>query len=225
MRYRSILLIILLTIIGFILFGLGIGFLTAFIKDKFGTNFLWVGLTTVIALSGIYLKREERKAKKQETSKKYEYLEVGKLLFKNHSTDFEVFYNAHLNAGKKNIRGIESLNDFADQKKLTLMIDWRGEENDGEVEAFIGTQIDATISRTYTNDCRAKYKDDDTGNSEFIIHLFKAIDKDLKGLHKKIIFFDLGTDSYIFTVTDTTTFKEIMKHERVNFYGTEKLKI
>jgi hypothetical protein len=47
---------------------------------------------------------------------------------------------------------------------------------------------------------------------------------DLKVVNKKLLFFDLATDSYIFTVTDITTFKDIIKIEREDFHGTEKFK-
>lgn len=207
-----------------VLFGLGIGFLIAFIKDKGGDNYFWAALIMLVVLSAIYLVRDEMKSKKELTRKKSQYLDLGKLLFKNYTNDFEIFYNAYLKADNKNLRPIEALHEFADKKGLSLIIDWKGEENEGETQDFINSQIDETISWINTTKLREKNTEDAARDGKFIIRLFKAIDKDLKEINKKLLFFDLGTDSYIFAVTNTTTFKDITKIESGDFQGTEKLK-
>jgi hypothetical protein len=204
-----------------ILFGLGLGFLIAFIKDKGGNNYIDAALIILGVISMIYIVRDEIKSKKELTRNKTQYLELGKLLFKKYTTDFEVIYNAYLHAENKNLKPIEVLQDFADNKGISLTIDWKGEENEGEIQDFISSHINKKISWTNTN----KLKENKTVISEdkFIIRLFKTIDEDLKEINNRLLFFDLVTDSYIFTVTDTTTFKAITKIDNKYFHGSEKL--
>jgi len=228
MTYRRLLLIILSIIVVIILLALGVGFLIAFIDDKFGDNFLWTILIILVVLSSIYLVRDEIKTKKELTRKKSQYLELGKLLFKSYKNDFEVFYNSYLQAAKngsyKSLKPIEALHEFADKNGLSLIIDWKGEENEEEIEDFIGSQINKTISWTNTGKLKEKNTGYVTRDGKFIIRLFKAIDKDLKEINKKLLFFDLGTDAYIFTVADSSTFRQITKIESKEFHGVEKLK-
>lgn len=208
----------------FIFVGLGIGFLIAFIKDKGGNNYIWAILIFLAVLSVIYIVIDERKSKKELTRKKSQYLDLGKLLFENYTTEFEVFYQSYLQTNNKNLKPIEAIHEFADKKGLSLIIDCKGEENEGEVEYFISSLIDKTISWTNTAKLRERNSDYENNNSKFIYILFNAIDKDLKEINGKLLFFDLGTDSYIFTVTQSTIFKKITKIENEDFHGSEKFK-
>ena len=229
MRYLKLILLIISIIAVIVLFGLGIGFLVAFIKDKFDDNILLAALIILVGSSLIYLVRFEIKSKKALTRNKSQYLELGKLLFKNYTNDFEVFYNSYLQGENevisKSLRPIETLQKFTEKKGLSLIIDWKGEENEGEIEEFINSRIEKTISWKNTTKLREYNTCDVTRDSKFIIRLFKTIDKDLEEIKKKLLFFELGTDTFIFTVTDTTTFRKIIKIESKDFYGTEKLRI
>jgi hypothetical protein len=228
MKFRTLLLIFLSIVVVIILLGLGIGFLIGFINDKFGDIFLWATFIILVVLSLIYLVRDEIKSKKELARRKSQYLELGKLLFRNHTNEFDVFYASYLkdDNGKssQNPRPIDALHEFADKKGLSLIIDWKGEENEGEIQDFINAQTGKTVSWTNTTKLREGNTDKATRDGKFIIRLFKAIDKDLKAINKMLLFFELGTDAYICTVTDTTTFRGITKIESKHFHGTAKFK-
>jgi hypothetical protein len=223
MKNRIVIVILVIIIFGAVL-GLGARFLSEFLRDKLGLNFLVAVLVIVVVLWLTVLARNKIKSKNELTLRKSQYLELGKILFKDRAPEFEVYYNAYLKADNKNLGPIEVLHEYADKNGLSLIIDWKGEENDREVEFFITSKIGKSISWTNSNIVREENKVDERRDEQFIIRLFKAIDKDLKVIDKKLLFFDLGTDSYIFTVTDTAVFKEIRKIESKDIHGSEKFK-
>ena len=228
MKYRILLLIIPLIIVAVILLALGSGFLVTFVTDKFGETFLWAGLAILAIFALINEIKDNIKSKKELTKKRAQYLEAGKLLFKNHPDDFEAFYGPYLQGGKdsnlKKLKPIEVLHKFAHEKGLSLIIDWRGEENEGEIQHFISAQMEQTIRWANTATLKTQRNDDEVSNGAFIVRLFKAMDKDLQEAGKKLLFFELESDAYVFMVTDKTTFREIKKIAGEAFYGTEKLK-
>ncbi len=212
---------ILLILAGIILLSFGMGVLIAFINDMFGSVFWWFMLIALVVLSVVYLVRYEIRSKKDMVRKRSQYMEFGMLIFKDHINDFEVFYNAFLatesNVTSQRVLPIEVMQDFADKKGLSLMVDWRGEEDTGEIEIFINSHIDKILEWTNTQKLRAQHSKKETHDGRFIIKLFKAIDADLKEIHKKILFFDLGNDAYYFIVTDEAIFHTVTKIESKDF--------
>jgi hypothetical protein len=84
-----------------------------------------------------------------------------------------------------------------------------------------GGLINNIPNALYSNPILNKENIDYSEDEFYILKLFEAIDKDLVEVNKKLLFFDLGTDSYIFTVIDQKTYNIICKHKE--FHGSEKL--
>jgi hypothetical protein len=182
-----------------------------------------------------------RNRKRNRLAKESSFSEIGRLLYPDHVAAFDTIFNAYLTDTKKfvreneelleeydfddgEIKAIELLYIFGDMKEKVSMTDWRGEENSKEVEEFIERMMLVKPVWTNTNQLRANSKEDDERDGDFIIDLFKAIDKDLNVLDKKLIFYQLGWDAYVYTVVDSKTFKDIIAKAPGSFVGSAKLK-
>lgn len=169
-------------------------------------------------------------------------LEAGQLLFPALKTDFEILFKSFLKDKKTflidnqellenydnfeldKLKSIEVIYIFGDSKKKLWMTDWRGEENEREIENFIENKLKIKSDWTKTIELRKGYDKEKQRDGKFIIDLLKTIDKDLDTLSKKLIFLDLGWDAYVYTVVDQDSFKTITDKFGTLFYGTEKLR-
>ncbi len=97
-------------------------------------------------------KRSGRKRKKLTND---ELVEVGKFLFPNYLSDFQIFISSFLHNKAKfisenkvlllsydnfemnKLKPIDVIYIFGDSKKLLNLTDWRGEENESEIEIFL----------------------------------------------------------------------------------------
>ena len=171
-----------------------------------------------------------------------EFLEAGQLLFPNHKPEFGKFFNSFINDKTKfiseydellqdydnfeieKLKAIEVLYIFGDGKKQLRMIDWRGEENEKEIEAFIEKRLKQKV--TWTN--AAKFRTDnakaDQRDGGFVIDLFKQIDKDLQLINQRLIFFSLSWDAYVFTTISTKSFEQITTKLPNHFEGADQLR-
>ncbi|MBK6475178.1 MAG: hypothetical protein IPF95_10790 [Flavobacteriales bacterium] len=218
---------VLLGIIGLVLFiglVLGVGFITAMLSDKLDENIIWTFLILLILAALINLFIIGYRNKKNLKTKIHHYFDIGKIIFSQYKAEFEAYYTYYLNNQTRKFRPIDALAAFADNKGLSLVIDWRGEENEGEIEEFINSKVD-TLRWPNTVELREQYLGRETRDGKFIIRLFKALEKDLKQLNHQLLFFDLGGDSYVFIITDATTFKNIMKSKDIDLHGAGKLRI
>jgi hypothetical protein len=169
-------------------------------------------------------------------------LEAGQLLFPNLKTDFEVFFISYLNDKKTflaeneelleeydnfeldKLKAIEVIYIFGDSKEKLWMTDWRGEENEREIENFLENKLQIKTNWTKVNELRNAADEETQRDGIFIMELLKTIDKDLEPINKRLIFIDLGWDAYVYTVVDRTTFTTISDKFETQFHGTEKLK-
>jgi hypothetical protein len=169
-------------------------------------------------------------------------LEAGQLLFPRPKTDFEAFFNTFLKDKKgflteneklledydnfklDKLKPIEVIYIFGDSKGKLWMTDWRGEENEREIENFLEDKLQIKTYWKNVNEIRKGVDEERQRDGEFIIDLFKTIDKDLEALNKRLIFLDLGWDAYVYTVVDQVSFKSITDKFRTLFHGTEKLR-
>jgi len=168
-------------------------------------------------------------------------LEAGQLLFSEFKPDFEVFLNLFLNDKKifladnqelladydnfelEKLMPIEVIYLFGDSKQKVGMTDWRGEENEREMEHFIEEKLKIKTVWTNVNELRKGADEEKQRDGEFIITLLKTIDKDLAPLNKRLILFDLGWDAYVYTVVDQVAYKTITDKCSAHFHGTDKL--
>ena len=169
-----------------------------------------------------------------------DFLEIGQLIYPNHKDEFRAYFSTFIENksdfinenedlideyGFDNVNALEATYLFGDNRGLLGYIDWRGEENENEVEGFIEDQIGQT---NFNWDNSKKLRQSSTSinqrDGEFVIDLFKAVDKDLKADNKQLIFFDLGFDAYVFIATSKEIFDSVSEKEPSSFHGTEKLK-
>ena len=188
--------------------------------------------------------RIEKKTKNSETNFKpnsnIELLEIGQLLFPNQYSEFELFFNSFQNDKKTflienkeflkgydnfeldKLKAIEVIYIFGDSKQAVWMTDWKGEENEREVETFLETKLQSKIDWIHVNKLREEINPPKKAG-DFINNLLKTVDKDLEPINKKLVFFNLGWDAYIYTVADKTSFKSINSKFDALFHGTEEL--
>jgi hypothetical protein len=169
-------------------------------------------------------------------------IEAGQLLFPDLRTDFEAFFNLFLNDRKTflaneellddydnfedldKLKAIEAIYIFGDSRQKLCLIDWRGEENEGEIESFLEENLQIKIDWRNVNERRKAVDKEKQRDGKFIIDLLKTFDKDLATLNKKLFFFDLGWDAYVFTVVDKTSYEAITDKFTDLFHGSEKLR-
>lgn len=169
-------------------------------------------------------------------------IHAGQILFTNHKTEFEKFFSSFLmdkisflsendelladndNFDLDNLRAIEVIYIFGDNKRLLWITDWKGEENDREIEKFLETKLQIKTDWTNVNNLRDGVDEEKQRDGKFIVDLLKSIDKALEPINKKMIFLDLGWDAYVYTVVDQTSYKTITGKFGTLFHGTEKLR-
>jgi len=190
-------------------------------------------------------KKEQQKSNEDAISNKNtkeDLSQTGQYVFPEFTTEFETFYNLYLNNKKlflssnksllvhydnlelDELKPIEVLYIFGDSKQKIGMTDWRGEENEREIENFLESNLQIKALWNNANELRKTVAKENQNNSEFIIDLLKTIDKDLKPLKKKIVLFDLSWDAYVYTVVSQTSYKMLTEKFGTLFHGTEKLR-
>ncbi|WP_184550392.1 DUF6630 family protein [Mucilaginibacter sp. FT3.2] len=178
--------------------------------------------------------------KKKDRKEKANFWEIGEMTFPAYREEFCDFYKSYLGGPKmfvtrharllkdadsfapKKLKPIDIFYLFADSKKLVKVVDWRGEENKGEIEEFIDQLL--TRENTWTNVSKLRVclnAENRSGN--FIVDLFKAVDIDLKVIGRRLVFFELGGDAYVYTVIDSKTASQVIKQSGGALYGVEKL--
>jgi len=171
-----------------------------------------------------------------------DYLEVGQLLFPNYKSDFDKFFISFASDKTKflsehdellqdydnfeleKLKAIEVLYIFGDSKKQLWLTDWRGEENEKEIESFIEKHLNQKVTWTNASKFRADNAKADQRDGGFVIELFKKVDTDLQQINQRLIFFSLGWDAYVFTTVDTKSFGQITTKMPSNFEGADKLR-
>lgn len=171
-----------------------------------------------------------------------DYLTVGQLLFPEHKDELGKFYNSYAtdkatfiseyavllqnyeNFDLEKLAPIEVLYIFGDSKEQIWFTDWRGEENEMEIETFIEEYLGHKVNWTKSSTLRLDYPEEDQRDGEFIIELFKRIDEDLQQYHKRLIFFSLGWDAHVFTAVDSKSFTNITTKMPSQFEGANELK-
>src|SRR5215204_4231529 len=171
-----------------------------------------------------------------------DYLEIGRLLFPNHKSEFDNFFNSFItdkakfisehdellqdydNFELEKLKAIEVLYIFGDSKKQLWLIDWKGEENEKEIESFVEKHLNKKITWTNASKFRSDNAKTDQRDGSFVIELFKQADKDLQQINRRLIFFSLGWDAYVFTAVDKKSFDHITTKMPSNFEGADKLR-
>lgn len=190
-------------------------------------------------------KIEKRKHIEKTTLRKVsqeELIETGQYLFADFKADFAAFFYSFLKDKKtflvKNkellaeydnfeldkLKAIEVIYIFGDSKQKLYLTDWRGEENEREIVNFLEDKLQIKSDWKNVNELRKGADEERQRDGEFIVDLLKTIDKDLEPINKRLIFFDLGWDAYVYTVVDQTSYKAITDKFGTLFHGTKKLR-
>jgi len=189
-------------------------------------------------------KKEQKKSNADAISnktKKEELSSAGHYLFPDFAAEFVTFFNEYQNNKKRfissnksllvgydnfeleQLKPIEVLYIFGDSKQKVTITDWRGEENEREIEHFLENKLQIKTSWMNTKELRKAIDEKKQNDPEFVIALLKTIDKDLQPLKKRIIFFDLGWDSYVYTAVSHASYKMLTEKFGTFFHGTDKL--
>ena len=167
-----------------------------------------------------YGKNEEKKKKKAAA----DYLRAGELLFADQREGFTEFYQSYLRRKKKEEdEPMDALNEFADGRNLLGVTDWRGEENEGEVEEFIEQLLGQKIVWTHTALLRSEVPLDEQRDGGFIVDLFKAMDKDLKAIDRRLLFLGLS-DTYEYMVVPVRVLEDVRKMKLSGLRGAGELR-
>jgi hypothetical protein len=171
-----------------------------------------------------------------------ELIEIGPFLFSELSNDYTTFIRSYLtdkktflNENKKlleeydnfemeKLKPIEVIYIFGDSKGKLWMTDWRGEENETEIEQFFEDKLQIKTDWKNVTDIRKGLEEEKQRDGKFIIDLLNTFDKDLETLNKRLIFLNLGWDAYVYTVIDQVSYKTITDKFGTLFHGTEKLR-
>ena len=233
MKIIKYILIILGVVVSIVGIAMCIGFLGAFINDKLGWQWIVFTLAFFVLLSLIYIMRDRKKSIENDSQLE----KIGMLIFPDYKDEFKKFYSLYLQDPKQflaqeelqefdlgNIRPIDVLYLFGEIKSLVHLIDWRGEEDEDEIETYLeNNHLKHKHTWTNTSKLRVGVSEEKQRNGKFIITLFKSIDKDLQTINKQLIFLDLGSDAYAYTTVDTNTFDEIINNSPSNFHGSNTL--
>ncbi len=170
-----------------------------------------------------------------------ELLEFGQLLFPIHKNEFQNFFNSFISDKKRflteneellknydnfeldKLKAIEAIYVFGDSKEQLWLTDWRGEENEREIENFLENKLQIKADWTNLNKLKSGVDQEKQRDGKFIIDVLKTVDKDLELMNKRIIFLDLGWDAYVYTVVDQSSFKTISDKFGKLIHGTENL--
>lgn len=146
-----------------------------------------------------------------------------------YSENKKTFYNKYKSILKsydffefENLKPIELFYVFCDSRKLLSIIDWRGEENDKEIEQFIENLLKTEI--IWSNTIELRRKKQSSKDKDFVKMLFQTIQKDISKLNLKILFLEMGWDSYVYTVIDQDIADEVLNLYPKEFTDINSLK-
>ncbi|MCL2743142.1 MAG: hypothetical protein FWE67_04755 [Planctomycetaceae bacterium] len=117
---------------------------------------------------------------------------------------------------------------FAEDKNVMFRVDWSGEDETGDVAQFVGQLLQ---SRNITGfewdtekfDASLDWKK--LGRGDYILLLFKAVDKELQKIGNRLTFFFMGDDSYPFTVLNEADFDKVnrLAWSHYGVYGADTM--
>jgi len=146
-------------------------------------------------------------------------------LYMSHKKTFltqnDSFLNSHNNFDANNLEPIELLYLFASSKNLVFITDWKGEENEHEIEIFLETLVPKPV---WKNSSDVRNKSDKPKGDNYTVRLLKSIDKDLRAIDRCLIFFDLSWDAYVYTCIDTKACESAVGKAPDVFYNAKKLR-
>lgn len=177
----------------------------------FKVIFIIVGIGLVIILEILWRKKHRFDINKT--------IQIGKLLFESKRTRFEEYVNTY-KTNKHNFKmiyvddfsGIDDIKEmtsldfillFGDYADEILTIDWRGEENEGEIQKWCEEKLGHPVNWTQVENFRKEE------NNTSIESLIKTINSDLNQINYSLIVFDSANDSFELAVISNKNLKTI----------------
>ena len=136
-------------------------------------KYIIIAILTIIIVGAIQAFRNKKRNLLVNST---DLLETGQLLFPELKTDFEFFFNSFLNDKKTflgdnqellenydnfeldKLKPIEVIYIFGDSKGKLWMTDWRGEENEREIELFLEDKLQIKTDWKNVNEKRVVLK-------------------------------------------------------------------
>jgi hypothetical protein len=216
MKGRPSTLTILLGFVGLIIaIGLILGFAMNYLAKMVDPYVLGSATLIILAFIGIFEWRQKIKQKQKDK----DFLSIAKTIRPTFKTEIDSFFKSF----KDGTKPIDLFYNFMEDKNQVLTVDWRGEENEGEIETFIESLNQEQIEWTKVNELIEGQLKRKVSDDKFIIKLFKSIDMDLQNINTRLLFLNIDGDSYVFTTVDTETYKKVLDNLGKEFYGVDKL--
>lgn len=131
--------------------------------------------------------------------------------------------------GKFDNQNWEDLIEQLTAINLFMMLDWSGEEENGDVISFIKHKIQHCYGVNIPLDDNVAYKEIERKNKAHLLEkgdapiiLFDKLNKQLKKQGYQLIFLNSGNDQYIFTVVEKENFKKILSNKLAPFEDIPK---
>jgi hypothetical protein len=184
----------------------------------------------------IILADKKGNKRKINSSVKFDIKQVGQLIYPGLSKDFDDFINLYsksktefrkkykeIGIDNSELSKLELLQSFGDIKQKLGFIDWKGEEDEFEIEGYIEKQIQKEIVWTNSTLLRKSIPIDKQRDGKFIVKLFQAIDKDLQFINFRLIFLNMGWDAYIFLPVTQQAFNKVFELAPNQFENANEL--
>ncbi|MDI9873043.1 DUF6630 family protein [Flectobacillus rivi] len=166
----------------------------------------------------------------------FDIQQVGYLLFPDLNRKFDEFLELYtknkvsfqklyqeLQRNKMELSQLELIQSFGSINQRLSLTDWKGEENEFEIQDFIDKQVQQSIIWENTNALGKSVTLDKQRDGKFIIQLFQAIDLDLQSANGRLLFLNLDWDAYVFLPVTTQTFDKIFKIAPNHFKNVNEL--
>jgi hypothetical protein len=185
-----------------------------------------------------YLILSDKKGRKMRTSPNadFDIHQVGYLLFPDLNRKFDEFLVLYatdkvsfqkqyqeLKGNNMELSPLELIQSFGSINQRLGLTDWKGEENELEIQDFIDKQVPQTIIWKISDALRKSVTLDKQRDGIFIMQLLQAIDLDLQSTNVRLLFLNLDWDAYVFLPVTTGTFDKIFKMAHHHFKNVFEL--
>lgn len=202
------------------------------------TKLILIGLTVIVIIVAETIYRQKHSL--GNPFKKADFEQVGKLLYTEHLDEYQTYINSFRSdpdvfmAEHKELideYGFDELTEFdafrlfGEDKGYFIYMDWRGEENVGEVESFIQKRLKSVIiDWSNISKLRSHSETIDQRDGNFILELYKAADADLRNIGYALLFQNIDADGYSFMPVNLETFQKVKSFAPNHFKSAIEIK-
>jgi hypothetical protein len=151
------------------------------------------------------------------------YFELYSHDFEKFKTQYKTIFKKFCESDTDHVEPLDALYIFGRESDFFYLIDWHGEERMYEIEEYIENFLHKKRGWKNTDIVRSQSTLSHQRDGKFIVKLFHSIDSDLQEEDKRLLFLDLGGDSFIFTVVDISLFRKILTQAPGYFFSVEDI--